>query len=97
MGDGLGVFPDAVSQRGCKHLRELINMVEQGHRAVLLFCVQHSGIEVVAPADYIDCIYAETFRQALATGVEVLAYRAVPTPQMISLNKPLPVLSRQPA
>ena len=39
LGAGLGVFPDAVSDRGRKHLRELITMVEQGHRAVLFFCV----------------------------------------------------------
>lgn len=96
MPGGLGVFPDAVSERGRKHLRELISVVRDGHRAVLLFCVLHSGIDVVAPADSIDPAYAKTFRQALAAGVEVLAYRAEFTPQAMCLNQPLVVLPRQP-
>jgi sugar fermentation stimulation protein A len=76
MGDGLGLFPDAVSQRGARHLRELMAMVEEGHRAVLLFCVQHTGITRVSPADDIDPVYGQTLRQAMASGVEVLAYAA---------------------
>ena len=66
--DSLGVFPDAVSDRGRKHLRELIEMVQQGHRAVLFFCVQHTGIKRVAPADAIDQKYGDTFREAIAAG-----------------------------
>mgnify|MGYP006112675241 CR=1 FL=1 len=92
----LGVFPDAVSDRGRKHLRELISMVKQGHRAVLFFCVQHTGICEVAPADTIDPKYGDTFREAIAAGVEVLAYGAEITPVYIRLNKALPVLHRQP-
>jgi sugar fermentation stimulation protein A len=91
----LGVFPDAVSERGRKHLRELIEMKRQGHRAVLFFCVQHSGIESVAPADLIDPRYGETFREALAAGVEVLAYGASISPQAILLEKALSVVERQ--
>ncbi len=93
--DGLGIFPDAVSERGRKHLRELIAVKQQGLRAVLLFCVQHSGIERVAPADSVDPRYAETFREALAAGVEVLAYRANLSVDEISLEQALPVLARQ--
>lgn len=93
--DGQGVFPDAVSDRGRKHLRELIAMKEQGHRAVLFFCVLHTGIERVAPADFIDIKYAETFREALSAGVEVLAYRALISPESISVAEKLPVKDRQ--
>ena len=93
--DGLGVFPDAVSDRGRKHLRELIEMVQLGYRAVLFFCVQHTGIERVAPADTIDALYGDTFREALAAGVEVLAYRAAISAHMIELEYKLPVLQRQ--
>jgi len=75
-GDGQGLFPDAISQRGTKHLRELMAMVEQGNRAVLLFCVQHSGIERVSPADLVDPVYGKALRQAIQQGVEVIAYRA---------------------
>src|SRR5690606_27097663 len=71
---GLIIFPDAVTTRGTKHLRELMAMVADGHRAVLLFCVQHSGAQRVAPADDIDPLYGKTLREAIAAGVEVLAY-----------------------
>jgi len=91
-GDGLGFFPDAVSSRGAKHLRELMAMVEQGHRAVLLFCVQHTGITRVAPADHIDPVYGTLLREAAAKGVEVLAYGAHLSAQEIRLLQPLPVL-----
>ncbi len=59
-----GYFPDAVSSRGQKHLRELITIKQQGKRAVLLFAVLHSGINTVAPAEHIDKKYAELLRQA---------------------------------
>ncbi|WP_027328572.1 DNA/RNA nuclease SfsA [Marinimicrobium agarilyticum] len=90
---GQGLFPDAVSERGRKHLRELMEIVRQGDRAVLLFCVQHSGVEQVAPADEIDPAYGDTFRQAVAAGVEVYAYRADINPEQASirLETPLPV------
>jgi sugar fermentation stimulation protein A len=73
---GQGLFPDAVSERGTRHLRELIQMRSEGHRALLLFCVQHSGIRWVEPAATIDPEYAQTMRQAVAAGVEVIAYSA---------------------
>ena len=74
--DGQGLFPDAISTRGTKHLRELMQMVREGHRAVLLFCVQHSGINWVEPADHIDIEYGKTLRAAITAGVEVIAYSA---------------------
>lgn len=88
-----GFFPDAVSERGTKHLRELMMMVRQGHRAVLLFCVQHTGIKRVRPADHIDKLYGATLREAKVAGVEVLAYAAEILPQQhrIALVQPLPV------
>ncbi|GGC70464.1 DNA/RNA nuclease SfsA [Marinobacter halophilus] len=73
---GQGYFPDAVTERGQKHLRELMAQVAQGDRAVLLFVVNHTGIEQVRPADHIDVRYGQLLRQARAAGVEVLAYRA---------------------
>lgn len=73
---GKGYFPDAVTVRGQKHLRELSTIVAEGHRAVLLFTVLHSGIEDVSPARHIDARYAELLVQAQRNGVEVLAYQA---------------------
>lgn len=91
--EGEGFFPDAVSERGSKHLRELMEMVKQGHRAVLFFCVQHTGIKSVRPADHIDKLYGITLREAIAAGVEVVAYAAEILPQnnLIALVHSLPI------
>ena len=71
---GVGYFPDAVSTRGQKHLRELIVMKEQGHRAILFFCVQHTGINDVRGAKHIDPLYASLLKDAVDHGVEIIAY-----------------------
>ena len=92
---GLGYFPDAVSQRGSRHLRELATARADGMRAVLLFCVMHTGINGVAPAAAIDPVYAATFRAALAAGVEVIAYKADIDSTGMWLRRPLPVISEE--
>lgn len=89
---GYGFFPDAVSTRASKHLRELMSMVEKGQRAVIFFCVQREDVSRVRPADEIDAVYGETLRQAIAAGVEALAYRARVTPGEVVLEKALPVI-----
>ena len=71
---GIAAFPDAVTARGTKHLRELELMVQQGHRGIILFCVQREDIERVRVAAEIDPLYAETLAQVQENGVEVLAY-----------------------
>ena len=73
---GQGYFPDAQTVRGQKHIRELIDMVKQGHRAVLLFAVLHQGITQVSAAAHIDPTYAQLLSEAIEQGVEVLAYKA---------------------
>ena len=90
--NGLGTFPDAVTTRGAKHLRELMLMVEQGYRAVLMFCVPHTGIERVQPADHIDPEYGQLLREAATAGVEIYAYGARITPEEVTISHPLPVL-----
>jgi len=94
LGDGLGSFPDAVTTRGQKHLQELLHMHAQGHRAVLLFCVQHSGIRRITPADDIDPEYGRQLREVVSKGVEVLAYRAEIDLQnsRVTLREKVPVL-----
>jgi sugar fermentation stimulation protein A len=84
---GIGIFPDAVTARGQKHLRELISVVEEGHRSVLLFNVAHTGIQRIAPAWDIDYKYASTLQQAMELGVEVLAYRASISPESIAVDE----------
>lgn len=72
----VGLFPDAVTVRGQKHLRELMQVRAAGGRAVLFFCVQHTGIGELRPADQIDPEYGRLLREAAAAGVELLAWRA---------------------
>lgn len=89
--DGWGSFPDAVTKRGAKHLQELVKMVEQGDRAVMLFCVPHTGIERVRPADHIDPEYGRLLRIAKDAGVEVLAYGADINPEQVIITQEVPV------
>lgn len=90
---GQGYFPDAQTLRGQKHIRELIEMVEQGHRAVLLFAVLHEGITQVSVAKHIDEKYAQLLTEAIAKGVEVFAYKANISTQEIMLTERLPFIS----
>ena len=84
-----GFFPDAKTSRGAKHLRELIEVVEQKNRAVLLFCAQHTGIQSVAPARHIDPEYADLLGEARQKGVEVLAYGCQINQEKLFLNQEL--------
>lgn len=72
--DGHGYFPDAVSERGRRHLTVLAELAAQGHRSVLLFCAAHTGIDDVAAAAHLDPAYARTLREVAERGVEILAY-----------------------
>lgn len=89
--DNWGSFPDAVTTRGAKHLVELMSMVEQGHRAVMVFCVPHEGIKRARPADQIDPKYGQLLREAAQAGVEVLAYGASLTESEVRISHPVPV------
>lgn len=90
---GRAAFPDAVSQRGQRHLRELAGVVQQGDRAVLVYCVQHTDATSVEPAVDIDPAYASALHEACIAGVEVLAYRAKVSTTAISVERRLPVVT----
>lgn len=87
---GRGAFPDAVSERGRKHLRELQSVLAADTRALLFFCVFHNGIRSVSAAGDIDPAYRETLAQAMAAGVEVIAWRARVSPGGLEPAGPLP-------
>ncbi|CAK1736072.1 putative DNA-binding transcriptional regulator of maltose metabolism [Vibrio crassostreae] len=92
---GQGFFPDAVTTRGQKHLRELTEMVESGNRAVLLFTVLHSGIEKVSAAHHIDAKYSLLLKQAQDAGVEVLCYKAELSNTQIQLKQAVEFINSQ--
>jgi len=88
---GLAEFPDSVTARGAKHLDELSAMVAQGHRAVMLYCVQRDDcLRMALAADY-DPAYAAAFVRARAAGVEALAWTCALSPDEITLDRPIPI------
>ncbi|WAH58064.1 DNA/RNA nuclease SfsA [Pseudomonas silvicola] len=91
-GHGVAAFPDAVTQRGAKHLRELAALARNGVRAVQLYCVNLTGIEAVRPAHEIDSGYAEALKVAAQAGVEVIAYGVHLDSQRVYIDRPLSVI-----
>jgi sugar fermentation stimulation protein A len=85
--DGTAAFPDAVSERGTKHLKELIRLKRQGHRAALVFVIQRGDCETFRPADEIDSEYGRWLRKAVKAGVEALPYIARVAPKEIILSE----------
>ena len=89
--DDAACFPDAASERGQKHLRELMDIVACGERAAMFYLVQRPDGSCFAPADFIDPAYADLFYQALNAGVEMYPFRATVSPAGIDLGQMLPV------
>lgn len=88
---GYAEFPDSVTARGTKHLRELANMVSQGHRAVMFYLVQRTDCNRLGFASDIDPLYAETLTKVVAEGVEVICWDCNITLEHITLNQPLEI------
>jgi len=84
---GLAEFPDCVTERGAKHLRELAQMAAQGHRAVMLFLIQRTDAKRFRLASDLDPGYAQAFKLAAEAGVEAMAYRCRLSPEEIALDK----------
>lgn len=90
--NGAARFPDAPTERGVKHIRELQKAVEAGLDATLFFVVQMSEIRSVAPNDATHPAFGAALRQAAAAGVRVMAYECDVTPDSLSIRRPVPVI-----
>ncbi len=88
---GVALFPDAISERASRHLRELMVKLRNGQHAMLCFCVQRDDVREVRPADSIDRIYARTLREARQCGVELCACVARVSPDELVLYRRVPV------
>lgn len=89
--DGPAEFPDAVTERGTKHLRELSDMVAAGARAVMLYLVQRGDCAAFRVAADIDPVYEAALRNARAAGVESLCYACAVTTEGIAVTHALPL------
>ncbi|MFV0244152.1 MAG: DNA/RNA nuclease SfsA [Qingshengfaniella sp.] len=89
--DDWAEFPDSVTKRGARHLRDLAAQVAEGHRAVMLYLVQRTDCTRLRMAADLDPAYAAAFEDARAAGVEMLCYGTTITPQSVDLAGPLPV------
>jgi sugar fermentation stimulation protein A len=88
---GLAEFPDCVTERGVKHLVEMTDMVQQGHRAVMVFLVQRADARRLSLARDLDATYAEAFTAAQAAGVEAIALRCRLSAEEIVVDRQIPI------
>ena len=72
--DGVCAFPDAPTERGARHIRELTKLAQEGHGAYVLFVIQMEGVKYLHPNDATDKPFGEALRQAEKAGVQILAY-----------------------
>lgn len=90
--NGVARFPDAPTERGIKHIRELQRAVTEGMDATLFFVVQMENIHAVMPNDATHPAFGEALRTAAAAGVQVCAYDCAVSPDSLMIRKPVPVI-----
>lgn len=88
---GYALFPDAPTERGTKHLLDLIHLKAEGHRSIIFYVVQRADCEKFSIANTIDPLYCKTLEKAIDCGVEVLAYQCHVSPMRVYLEKPIPI------
>jgi len=86
-----GRFPDAPTERGVKHLRELIDLKKEGLRAVVIFVSQRSDARSITSNDEVDPLFGEWLRKACLARVELYAYNCKVTKNTVSINNQIPV------
>ena len=86
------LFPDAITERGQKHLKELIEIKKSGKEACMLYIVQREDADSFSPADQIDSQYGLLLREAQKEGVKILCYQCKLTPSQVQIKRPLPVI-----
>ena len=83
------LFPDAVTSRGKKHLETLVKVKQQGMRAVMLYVIQRTDVEIFSTAKQIDPEYAKALKIAFEKGVEIISLQVKVTPEEIEIVKEL--------
>ncbi|WP_457576222.1 DNA/RNA nuclease SfsA [Desulfomarina sp.] len=88
--NGCAMFPDAKTERGTKHLNELIRLKKEGYQTCIFFLVQRMDADRFSPASHIDPVYGKTLVEAGRKGVWILVYQAEVTPERITVVRSLP-------
>ena len=89
--NGIAKFPDAPTERGVKHILELIECAKEGYESYLIFVIQMKGCHRFTPYTEIDADFAAALRFAAEAGVQVIAYDTAVTENNIILDKAIPV------
>ena len=89
--DGICAFPDAPTQRGAKHLRELAELARQGYGAYVLFVIQMEGVRYLHPNDATDKPFGDALRDARDAGVEIIAYDCKITADSMEIHEKVEV------
>ena len=92
--NGVALFPDAPTERGVKHLRELCRAVEAGYEAYLLLVIQMKDIRLFRPNAATHPAFADSLREAAGQGVHILAMDCLVTPEGMTVDKPVTVQLR---
>ena len=89
--DGSALFPDAPTERGVKHLRELVECKEAGYDAYVLFVIAMTGVTSVSPNDEMHPAFGDALREASRAGVRILAVDCIVTADRIDFSRPVSV------
>ena len=89
--DGVARFPDAPTERGVKHMEELMRCVEDGYDAYVCFVIQMKGVTRLEPNDRTHPAFGETLRRAAEAGVKVLAYDCLVKPDELKIDREIKV------
>lgn len=89
--DGIAMFPDAPTERGVKHIRELMKCIDDGYEAYLLFVVQMKGVTEVRPNYATHREFGDVLAEAAAKGVRVMAVDCIVTPDSMCIDAPVKV------
>lgn len=89
--DGVAMFPDAPTERGVRHVEELVAAVAAGYQSYILFVIQMKGIHAFSPNDITHPAFGEALRRAKTAGVHILAYDCIVTENSMTIDKPVEV------
>lgn len=87
--DGVASFPDAPTERGIKHVNELVAAKDDGYEAYILFVIQMKGVHTFKPNDETHKAFGDALRHAAESGVKILAYDCVVSPEKMLIDSPI--------